>query len=130
MCLFRESFLEPLSTVIVPILQQMSLQNAAVGVIPFLFSSPLLDHQQFRGRGSEEYLQFGRPRFNPWVGKIPGRRKWLLTPVFLPGEFHGQRSLAGYSPWGREESDTTEQLTLSHFFYFINAFFKKNLLVT
>ena len=39
--------------------------------------------------------------FNPWVGKIPWRRKWQPTPVFLPGESHGQRSLAGYSPWGR-----------------------------
>ena len=38
-----------------------------------------------------------RHGFNPWVGKIPWRRKWLLTPVFLPGEFHGQRSLVGYS---------------------------------
>ena len=37
------------------------------------------------------------PRFNPWVGKISWRRKWLPTPVFLPGEFHGQKSLAGYS---------------------------------
>ena len=37
-------------------------------------------------------------QFNLWVRKIPGRRKWQLTPVFLPGEFHGQRSLAGYSP--------------------------------
>ena len=37
--------------------------------------------------------------FNPWVGKIPWRREWLPTPVFLPGEFHGQRSQAGYSPW-------------------------------
>ena len=45
--------------------------------------------------------------------KDPWRRKWQPTPVFLPGEFHGQRSLAGYSPWGRKESDTTEQLTLS-----------------
>ena len=36
-------------------------------------------------------------------------------PVFLPGESHGQRSLAGYSPWGRKESNTTEPLTLSHF---------------
>jgi len=35
-------------------------------------------------------------RFDPWVGKIPGRRKWQPTPVFLPGESHGQRSLAGY----------------------------------
>ena len=38
------------------------------------------------------------------------RRKWQPTPVFLPGEFHGQRSLVGYSPWGRKESDTTKQL--------------------
>ena len=45
--------------------------------------------------------------------KDPWRRKWQPTPVFLPGEFHGQRSLAGYSPWGCKESDTTEQLTLS-----------------
>ena len=37
--------------------------------------------------------------FDPWVGKIPWRREWLPTPVFLPGKFHGQRSLASYSPW-------------------------------
>ena len=48
-----------------------------------------------------------------WVGKIPWRREWLLTPVFLPGDSHGQRSLAGYSPWGHKESDTTERSTLS-----------------
>ena len=46
--------------------------------------------------------------FNPWVGKIPWRREWLSTPVFLPGEFHGQRNLEGYSLWGCTESDTTE----------------------
>ena len=46
--------------------------------------------------------------FNPWVGKIPWRRAWQPTPVFLPGESHGQRSLAGCSPWGHKESDTTE----------------------
>ena len=50
--------------------------------------------------------------FDPWVGKIPWRRAWQLTPIFLPGEFHGQRSLAGYSPSGCKESDTTEQVTL------------------
>ena len=44
--------------------------------------------------------------FDPWVGKIPWRRKWQPTPVFLRGESHGQRSLVGYSPWGRKESDT------------------------
>ena len=38
---------------------------------------------------------------NPWVGKIPWRREWQPTPIFLPGESHGQRNLAGYSPWGR-----------------------------
>ena len=42
------------------------------------------------------------------VRKIPWRRECLPTPVFLPGEFHGQRTLAGYSPWGHKESDTTE----------------------
>ena len=53
---------------------------------------------------------------NPWVGKIPWRREWLPTPILLPGEVHGQRSLEGYSPWGRKESDTTERLTRSlHF---------------
>ena len=52
-----------------------------------------------------------RPRFNPLVGKIPWRRKWQPTPVFLPGQFHGQRSLVGYSPWGSKESDMTEKLT-------------------
>ena len=41
--------------------------------------------------------------FDPWVGKIPWRRKWPPTPVFLPGKSHGQRSLAGYSPWGNQE---------------------------
>ena len=46
--------------------------------------------------------------FDPWVGKIPWRRAWQPTLVFLPGESHGQRSLVGYSPWGLTESDTTE----------------------
>ena len=46
--------------------------------------------------------------FSPWVMKIPWRRSWQPTPIFLPGESHGQRSLAGYSPWGHKESDMTE----------------------
>ena len=57
-------------------------------------------------------LQCRGPGFEPWVGKILWRREWQSTPVFLSGEFHGQRSLAGYSPWGCKESDVTEQLTL------------------
>ena len=51
----------------------------------------------------------GRPRFDPQVGKIPWRRKWQPTPVLLPGKFHGQRTLVGYSLWGCKELDTTEQ---------------------
>ena len=46
-----------------------------------------------------------RTRFDPWVGKNPWRREWQPTPVFLPREFHGLRSLVGYSPWGRKELD-------------------------
>ena len=45
-----------------------------------------------------------------WVGNILWRGKWQPTPVFLPGKSHGWRSLAGYSPWGRKQSDTTEQI--------------------
>ena len=48
-----------------------------------------------------------RLRFDPWVWKDPWRRKGLPTPV-LPGESHGQRSLASYGPWGHKELDTTE----------------------
>ena len=52
-------------------------------------------------------LQRRRPGFDHWVRKIPWRKEWLPTPVFLP-EFHGQRSLVGYSPWGHKDLDTTE----------------------
>ena len=59
--------------------------------------------------------QCGRPRFNPWAGKILWRRKWQSTPVLLSGKSHGQRSMVGYSPWGRKELDTTERLhSLTH----------------
>ena len=61
------------------------------------------------------HLQCRRPRFSPWVGKITWRREWLPTPVFLPGEVHGQRSLAGYRLWGCKELDMTEQLSLPFF---------------
>ena len=47
-----------------------------------------------------------RHRFDPWVGKIPWRRAWQPTPVSLPGEIHGQRSLVGYRLWCWKESDT------------------------
>ena len=49
-----------------------------------------------------------RRGFNPWVGKIPWRRKWQPTPVLFPGKSDGQRTPVGYRPWGCKESDTTE----------------------
>ena len=55
-----------------------------------------------------------RTGFDPWVGKIPWRRECLATPVFLPGKFHGQRSLLGHSPWGQSQT-WLSNLTL-HFF--------------
>ena len=60
--------------------------------------------------GKSICLQCGRPGFDLWVGKIPWKRKRQPTSVLLPGKSHGQRSLAGYSPWGHKESDTTEWL--------------------
>ena len=59
-----------------------------------------------------------RLRFDPQVGRIFWRRAWQPTPVFLPGEPHEQRSLAGYSPWGRKESDRTERL---HFHFSLSC---------
>ena len=58
------------------------------------------------------YLQWRTPGFDLWVAKIPWRRKWLPTSVFLPG----QKSLTGYTPWGRKQLDMTKQLTFSFFF--------------
>ena len=54
-----------------------------------------------------------RPGFDLWIKKIPWIKEWQPTPVFLPEESHGQKSLAGYSPWDRKKSNTTERLTLS-----------------
>ena len=66
--------------------------------------------------GKASACSAGDPGLIPGVGKIPCRRKWQPTPVHLPGKFHGLRSLVGYSPWGRKESDTTEQLPFLSFF--------------
>ena len=64
-----------------------------------------------------ECRRLKRHRFSPWVGKIPWRRKWQPTPVFLPGEFHGQRSLAGYSPWGCKVHGEMTEHTHTHLSY-------------
>ena len=60
------------------------------------------------GNPTCQYRRHKRQGFDPWVRKIPWRRAWQPVPVFLPEESHGQRSLAGYSLWGRKEIDMTE----------------------
>ena len=55
-----------------------------------------------------------RCRFDHWVRKIPWRRAWQSTPVFLPGEFYGQRSLVGYSPWSGKDLDMTKVIDHAH----------------
>ena len=62
--------------------------------------------------GKEPACQCRRSGLDPWMGKIPWRREWFPTPGFLPAEVHGQRGLAGYSPWGHKELDVSERLTL------------------
>ena len=54
--------------------------------------------------------EMGETGFDPWVGKIPWRREWQHTLMLFPGEPYGQRNLVGYSAWGWEELDITEQL--------------------
>ena len=61
-------------------------------------------------RWQSSCLQCRRLGFDPWVRKIPWRKEWQPTSVFLSGNSHGWRSLVGYSPWGHKESDTTERL--------------------
>ena len=58
-----------------------------------------------------QYRRCKRCGLSPWVWKIPWSRKWHPAPVLLLGKFHGQRSLAGYSPWGLRELDMTEHLS-------------------
>ena len=66
----------------------------------------------WRPCSKESSCQCKRYGFDPWVRKIPWRKKWQPPPVFLPGESHGQRSLEGYSLWGCKELDMTEQLSI------------------
>ena len=60
--------------------------------------------------GKESTCQCKRCEVDPWSGKISWRRKWQPTPVFSPGEPHGQRRLVGCSPWGHKDSDLTQWL--------------------
>ena len=83
-----------------------------------VFWGPLFNPLGFPGgwfSGKESACQCKKHRFDPWVRKIPWRRKWQPTPVILPGKSHGQRSLVDYSPRGLKESDMTQQLSKGTF---------------
>ena len=87
-----------------------TLQSRSSKLIP-IFSNVFTLGLPRQLSGKESTCQCRRHRrrgFDLWVGKIPWRKAWLPTPVFLPGKLHGQRSLAGYSPQGNKELDTTE----------------------
>ena len=64
--------------------------------------------QQVKNTPAMQETKEIRHRFNPWVKKIPWRRRWQPTPVFLPEKSHGKGSLMGYNPKGHKELDTTE----------------------
>ena len=99
--------------------QESGSRRAAVHAVPLAEVPPGVPGNLPRGRpgGSDgrECLQCGRPGFDPWIGTIPWRMAWQPTPVSLPGESQGWRSLAGYSPWGH-----TESASLSDFTFFLS----------
>ena len=63
-------------------------------------------------------------RFDPWVGNIPWRRKLQSIPVFLPGKFHGQRNLVGYSSWSCKESETSEKVNMNTYIIYYITYFR------
>ena len=78
-----------------------------------LQTNPVFLARLWGSEGKESRLQGRRPGLDPWIGKIPWRRAWQPTPVFLPGESPWTEEPGGLHPPGRKESDTTEQLRLS-----------------
>ena len=78
------------------------------------FSTLALEIPWTEEPGGLQSMRFKSCRFNPWVRKIPWRRKWQSTLVFVPGKSHGPRSLVGYRPWGRKELDTTSLSLFKH----------------
>ena len=98
-----------LSISISPVFKKKKTNRVALGTALYIHltyhSLLMLSYYHFKvGRGATgkepacEGRRCKRCRFDPWVGKIPWRKAWQPTPVFMPGESHGQRSLAGYSP--------------------------------
>ena len=94
-------------------------KHVSWGLLCVLWAS--LVAQLVKNLSAHNGRQETRWKFNPWVGKIPWRRKWQPTAGFSPGESHEQRSLAGHSPWGRRESDTTKRLNTYVLWVWITA---------
>ena len=82
----------------------------------------------FGSDGKESVFDAGDLGSVPRSGRFPWRREWQPIPVFLPGEFHGQSCVVGYSPWGCKESDMTDQLTFSLSLLYIKYFNNEDLL--
>ena len=113
----------------------MSLVNSSPepyreGVLRYMAPSvnKFVMEQSLRGlswwlSGKESTWQCRRCEFNPWVRKSPWRKNWQPTPVFLPGKSHGQRYLAGYSPWGCKRIGhglaTKQQSSILLYFYIL-----------
>ena len=99
------------------------------GIKKSIIKRSLFQCQKVHAESACQRRRHRRRKFNPRVGKIPWRRNWQPTPVFLPGKPHGLRSVAGYSPWGRKELDTTENAhtvssmrnSISIFWRFVSA---------
>ena len=87
------------------------LHFLTLGFFPKVFThgqpASIKIQREYQLSGKESACRCRRHGFDLWVGKILWSRKWQPTRVFLPGKFHGKRSLAGYSPWGHKESDMT-----------------------
>ena len=107
-CLQNQEFSQPSSPGL-----RIFLNNSNLSGL-FTVTSLLVLPRWLGGKESADQCRRGkRCRFSPWVGRIPRSRKWQPTLVFLPGRFHGQRSLSGCSPWGKKDLDTTEWLKTS-----------------
>ena len=91
-------------------------------ILHLILSLSLYLYRWLSGKESACQCSCRRCGFDSWIGNIPWRRKWQPTPVFLPGKFHGQRSLAGYSPRGQKELHMMEHMcthTQTHTYLYI-----------
>ena len=103
---------ESTASLVAPNLRKMgSVTNLEARISKGVCVDIVKESEGFRGGsdGKESICPCRRHGFAPWVRKICWRREWLSTPVFLPGESQGQRSLVGYSPWGCKELEMTER---------------------